>query len=80
VFDNRNKRLFLAACVLGLVALGLFANDYVILMACRMGLMLIAVCAASARSFLTSPKAVKSLNRTSGGIMIGAGSYLALHG
>ena len=29
VFDNRNKRLFLAACVLGLVALGLFANDYV---------------------------------------------------
>lgn len=43
VFDNRNKKLFFIACVLGLVALGMFANDYVILMACRMGLMLIAV-------------------------------------
>ncbi len=45
-----------------------------------MGLMLVAVCASSARQFFTSPKAVKSLNRTSGGIMIGAGSYLALSG
>jgi len=45
-----------------------------------MGLMLVAICASSARRFFTSPKAVKSLNRTSGGIMIGAGSYLALHG
>ena len=44
------------------------------------GLMLIAVCASSARRFFTSRKAVKSLNRTSGGIMIGAGSYLGLHG
>lgn len=44
------------------------------------GLMLVAVCASSARNFFTSPKAVKGLNRTSGGIMIGAGSYLALHG
>lgn len=45
-----------------------------------MGLMLVAICASSARRFFTSPKAVKGLNRTSGGIMIGAGSYLALHG
>ncbi len=43
VFDNRNKKLFFAACILFLVGLGMFANDYVILMACRMGLMLIAV-------------------------------------
>ncbi len=45
-----------------------------------LGLMLVAVCASSARNFFTSQKAVKGLNRTSGGIMIGAGSYLAIHG
>ncbi len=45
-----------------------------------MGLMTVVVCASSARRFFTSPKAVKGLNRTSGGIMIGAGSYLGLHG
>ena len=44
------------------------------------GLMTIALCASSARRFFTSQKAVKRLNRTSGGIMIGAGSYLAIHG
>lgn len=45
-----------------------------------MGLMLVAICASSARRLFKSPKAVKRLNRSSGGIMIGAGSYLALHG
>lgn len=45
-----------------------------------LGLMTVALCAASARRFFTSTKAVKNLNRTSGGIMIGAGSYLGLHG
>ncbi len=45
-----------------------------------MGLMTVAICASSARQFFTSTKAVKCLNRTSGGIMIGAGSYLGLHG
>lgn len=45
-----------------------------------LGFMLIAVCASSARKFFTSQRAVKGLNRTSGGIMIGAGTYLALHG
>ena len=44
------------------------------------GLMTIVICASSARRFFSSTKAVRSLNRTSGGIMIGAGSYLALHG
>ena len=44
------------------------------------GLMTVALCASSARRFFTSEKAVKGLNRTSGGIMIGAGSYLGLHG
>ncbi len=50
------------------------------LLGLMMGLMLIAVCASSARRFFTSQKAVKSLNRTAGGIMMGAGSYLGLHG
>lgn len=45
-----------------------------------MGLMSVAVCASSARRFFTSRRAVRGLNRTSGGIMIGAGSYLALYG
>lgn len=45
-----------------------------------MGLMLIAICASSARKLFKSPSAVKKLNRTAGGIMIGAGSYLGLHG
>ena len=44
------------------------------------GLMLIAVSAASARRFFTSKRAVQGLNRTSGGIMMGAGFYLGLHG
>ena len=50
------------------------------LLGLMMGLMLIAVSASSARRFFTSRKALKGLNRTSGGIMIGAGSYLGLHG
>jgi len=50
------------------------------LLGLMLGLMLVAVCASSARNFFNSQKAVKGLNRTSGGIMIGAGSYLALHG
>jgi len=50
------------------------------LLGLMLGLMLVAVCASSARNFFTSKKAVKGLNRTSGGIMIGAASYLGLHG
>ena len=50
------------------------------LLGIMMGLLTIAICASSARRFFTSRKAVKGLNRTSGGIMIGAGSYLGLHG
>lgn len=45
-----------------------------------LGLMLIVFSASSARNIFTSKKAVKSLNRTSGGIMIGAGTYLSLNG
>ncbi len=44
------------------------------------GFIMIATCASSARRFFTSRKAVKRLNRSAGGIMIGAGSYLGLHG
>jgi len=50
------------------------------LLGIMLGLMTIVICASSARRFFTSTKAVQSLNRTSGGIMIGAGSYLGLHG
>ena len=50
------------------------------LLGIMLGLMTIVVCASSARRFFTSTKAVQGLNRTSGGIMIGAGSYLGLHG
>lgn len=50
------------------------------LMGIMMGLMTIAICASSARRLFTSTRAVKGLNRTSGGLMIGAGSYLGLHG
>lgn len=47
--------------------------------ALMLGLMLIAVSASSARRFFTSAKAVKALNRTAGGVMFGAGSFLVLH-
>jgi len=50
------------------------------LLGVMLGFMTIVVCASSARRFFTSTKAVQGLNRTSGGIMIGAGSYLGLHG
>ncbi|OEU48544.1 MAG: threonine transporter [Desulfobulbaceae bacterium S3730MH12] len=50
------------------------------LLGIMLGLMTIVICASSARRFFTSTKAVQSLNKTSGGIMIGAGSYLGLHG
>ena len=43
VFDNRNKRAFFAAALLGLAGLVGFADDYVILVACQMGILLIAV-------------------------------------
>ncbi len=41
------------------------------------GLMLIAAGAASARRYIRSPKGHKTLNRTAGSLMIGAGTYLA---
>ncbi len=44
------------------------------------GLMLVVICASSARKFFTSSKGAKRLNRTAGGIMMGAGGYLGLHG
>ncbi|CAG35781.1 LysE family translocator [Desulfotalea psychrophila] len=50
------------------------------LLGLMLGLMTVAISASSARRFFTSTTAVKKLNRTSGGIMIGAGCYLGLHG
>jgi branched-chain amino acid transport system permease protein len=43
VLDNRWKRGFLMACIAGLGAIAAFGNDYVVLIACKMGIMLIAV-------------------------------------
>lgn len=44
------------------------------------GLMLIALCGSLARRFFESKSAVKKLNRTASGVMIGAGAYLGLSG
>jgi len=55
--------------VTGLTFLGLVA-----------GLMLVAVGASSVRAYLKSKKAVRRLNRTAGGIMIGAGAFLVYSG
>lgn len=44
------------------------------------GLMLVVICASSARKFFSSRKGAKRLNRTAGGVMMGAGGYLGLHG
>lgn len=43
VFDNPNKRAFFYASLLALAGMAAFANDYVILVACQMGILLIAV-------------------------------------
>ncbi|MEL6582667.1 MAG: branched-chain amino acid ABC transporter permease [Pseudomonadota bacterium] len=43
VLDNRNKQAFMAAVILSLAAFPLLANDYLILVACQMGILLIAV-------------------------------------
>lgn len=46
-------------------------------LALSLGLMLIAVSAARAARVLKTPKAVRRLNRSAGGIMMAAGAYLA---
>ena len=48
------------------------------LIALMLGLMLIAYSAASARRHLRSDKSMRRLNRTAGGMMMGAGLFLAL--
>ncbi len=48
------------------------------LLALMLGLMLIAFSAASARKKFQSKRSMKYLNRTAGGIMMGAGVFLAL--
>ena len=44
------------------------------------GLMLIAAFASSARRYVDSPRGQKTLNRTAGSVMIGAGGYLVSSG
>ncbi|WP_108125025.1 LysE family translocator [Saccharospirillum mangrovi] len=47
-------------------------------LALSLGLMLIAVSAARAARVLKTPKAIRRLNRSAGGIMMAAGTYLAV--
>lgn len=54
--------------------------SFITLFALISGLMLISIAASSVRQYLKSPKAVKRLNRTAGGIMIGAGLFLVYRG
>lgn len=50
------------------------------LFALMVGLILVAVMASSVRKYLKSQRALKRLNRTAGGIMIGAGLFLVSRG
>lgn len=50
------------------------------LFALMVGLMLVAIMAASVRKYLKSQKAIKRLNQTAGSIMIGAGLFLVSRG
>jgi len=50
------------------------------LIALMAGLMLIAAGAASARRYFRSPQGAKTLNRSAGAVMIGAGAYLVSGG
>ncbi len=54
--------------------------SFITLFALTAGLMLIALAASQVRQYLKSPKAIKRLNRTAGGIMIGAGLFLVYRG
>ena len=48
--------------------------------ALMLGINLISVCASQARRLMKSERSMKTLNRTSGGIMASAGAFLALKG
>jgi threonine/homoserine/homoserine lactone efflux protein len=50
---------------------------FLTLIGLMVGLMMIAIVASSTRRYIHSPRGQKALNRASGGIMIGAGAYLA---
>ena len=51
VLNNRYKQAFVYGMVLALALFGSFANDYLILIACKMGLLLIAVVGVNASRF-----------------------------
>ena len=50
---------------------------FLTLIGLMVGLMMIAIGTSSTRRYIHLPRGQKALNRTSGGIMIGAGAYLA---
>ncbi len=54
--------------------------SFLTLVGLMVGLMIIAIGASSARRYMHSPSAQKTLNRSAGTVMIGAGTYLASSG
>lgn len=58
----------------------IFLVSIITLFALMAGLMLVSIGASSVRRYLKSRSAVKKLNRTAGGIMIGAGAFLVYSG
>ena len=58
----------------------IFLLSVLTFVALMLGLMMVSYGASSVRQYLKSEKAVKSLNRTAGSIMIGAGIFLVSRG
>lgn len=84
--SNPKVILFYIAFLPSFMDLTVLSTQDIILVACltivalMLGLMLVAVSASSARRMFRSRSAMKKLNRTAGGIMAGAGIYLASNG
>lgn len=84
--SNPKVILFYIAFLPTFMDLTVLSSSDIVLVAClaiialMMGLMLVAVSAASAKKIFRSESSMKRLNRSAGGIMAGAGLYLASHG
>ncbi len=75
VLDNAYKQAFVYGSFMALAALAMFANDYVILIACKMGILLVAVVGIN---ILTGYTGLVSLGHGAF-VAIGAYSVTALH-
>ncbi len=84
--SNPKVILFYIAFLPTFMDLTVLSSSDIVLAAClaiialMMGLMLVAISAASAKKVFRSESSMKRLNRSAGGIMAGAGLYLASHG